>query len=53
MPQFAEQAGEAREAAKRERLAEACERALARRDPPRSRARLRGAAAVGAAPRAA
>ena len=35
MPGFAERADE-REAAKRERLAEACERALARRPPPRS-----------------
>jgi alkanesulfonate monooxygenase SsuD/methylene tetrahydromethanopterin reductase-like flavin-dependent oxidoreductase (luciferase family)/putative sterol carrier protein len=35
MPRFAEGRDE-REAAKRERLAEACERAVARRDPPRS-----------------
>src|SRR3954470_908221 len=34
LPRFAEQA-DAREAEKRERLAGACERALARRDPPR------------------
>jgi alkanesulfonate monooxygenase SsuD/methylene tetrahydromethanopterin reductase-like flavin-dependent oxidoreductase (luciferase family) len=35
LPRFAEQA-DAHEAAKRERLAEACGRALARRDPPRT-----------------
>jgi alkanesulfonate monooxygenase SsuD/methylene tetrahydromethanopterin reductase-like flavin-dependent oxidoreductase (luciferase family) len=35
LPEFASQADE-REAAKRERLAEACERALARREPARS-----------------
>ena len=34
IPHFAEQA-DARESERRERLAEACERALARRDPPR------------------
>src|SRR3954452_18259361 len=34
LPRFAEQA-DAREAEKRERLTEACERAVARRDPPR------------------
>src|SRR3954452_25513560 len=35
MPRFAGHAEE-REASKRERLAEACERAVARRDPPRA-----------------
>jgi alkanesulfonate monooxygenase SsuD/methylene tetrahydromethanopterin reductase-like flavin-dependent oxidoreductase (luciferase family) len=35
LPRFAEHA-DARDAAKRERLAEACERALARREPPRT-----------------